>query len=379
MLFRLLKLRNLEAFTVSARFCHQLQRKKGISSELNTLKKAACAKGKEPLLASRRFSCTTNMAEKVTMVLDCDIGVDDATALMMALGQPNVDMLGITCVKGNIDVNQVAINALRVLQKCNRLDIPVYVGATTSILRHEIDARAVHGDDGLGNIPNPEAPPPSDMLQSEHAVQALIRLANEQPHKITLVAIGPLTNVALAMRLDPMFTSKLKEMVIMGGNIKGRGTGFWTAEFNFGSDPEAAHIVLEETQCPTILVPLETCMDHSLSLEWFDKLALQDSSRAQFMHAVNKRSITRCRDVQKLAKYMCADACAMTVAIRRDSMEESTHSVCKVELQGKLTRGQVVTHKLNTPWIPDLKGVDIEVVTKFDMNTFCRIMNDAIA
>lgn len=96
------------------------------------------------------------------------------------------------------------------------------MGATTSILGHKVDAKSVHGDDGLGNISIPEAPPPSDTLQSEHAVQALIRLANEQPHKITLVAIGPLTNVALAMRLDPMFTSKLKEMVIMGGNIKGK-------------------------------------------------------------------------------------------------------------------------------------------------------------
>lgn len=96
------------------------------------------------------------------------------------------------------------------------------MGATTSILGHKVDAKGVHGDDGLGNISIPEAPPPSDTLQSEHAVQALIRLANEQPHKITLVAIGPLTNVALAMRLDPMFTSKLKEMVIMGGNIKGK-------------------------------------------------------------------------------------------------------------------------------------------------------------
>ncbi|XP_063965989.1 nucleoside hydrolase-like [Lytechinus pictus] len=378
----------LGSFIPAAKVCHQLRR--GIFYFQNILEKTECQTGTnfvgadtivwgfKSTINQRRLSTSTNMAQKVTMILDCDVGVDDATALMMALGQPNVDLMAITCVSGNVGVNKVASNALRVLQECNRLDIPVYVGATTSIIGTARDAVCAHGDDGLGNIPKPKAPPSSDLLQSEHAIQALIRMVNEHPHKITLVAIGPLTNVALALRLDPLFTSKLKDLIIMGGNIKGRGTGFWTAEYNFGFDPEAAHIVLEETKCPTLLVPLETCIDHGLSLDWFDKLASKDSPRAQFMHAMNKRSTTRCREVQKLPTYMSADGSAMVVAIDRDSIEESVHSVCKVELQGMLTRGQVVTHKLNTPWIPELKGVEIEVVTKFDMKLFYKMLNDAV-
>ncbi|XP_071489275.1 inosine-uridine preferring nucleoside hydrolase-like [Diadema antillarum] len=318
------------------------------------------------------------MAEKVTMVIDCDPGIDDAVAIMMALGQPNVDLIGITCVTGNVEVDKVTINALRVLEKFNKLDIPVFRGATRYIVTDPTEAKHVHGTDGLGDIPNPGPMPSRDLVQSEHAVQALIRMANEKPGQITLVAIGPLTNLALAIRLDPTFTSKLKELVIMGGNIKARGTEFWTAEFNFGSDPEAAHIVLTDTQCPTLVVPLETCISHSIDFQWFHNLSSCKSLRGQFLYAITKAHVLNSKEYYKLPAIMVADACAMVVAVSRGSVQESTHAVCKVELVGKYTRGQMVTNKINTPWIPDLEGTEIEVVTKLNMDFMYKLLNDAV-
>ncbi|XP_071489276.1 inosine-uridine preferring nucleoside hydrolase-like [Diadema antillarum] len=319
------------------------------------------------------------MAEKVTMVIDCDPGIDDAVAIMMALGQPNVNLIGVTCVTGNVEVDKVTINALRVLEKFSKLDIPVFRGASQYIITDPKEAKHVHGTDGLGDIPNPGPMPSRDLVQSEHAVQALIRMANEKPGQITLVAIGPLTNLALAIRLDPTFTSKLKELVIMGGNIEARGTGFWTAEFNFGTDPEAAHIVLTDTQCPTLVVPLETCISHSIDFQWFYDLASSKSPRGQFMHAITKAHVKNSKECYKRPAFMVADACAMLAAVCRGSVQESTHTVCKVELVGKYTRGQMVTNKVNTPWIPDLEGAEREVVTKLNMDTMYKLLNDAVA
>nr|XP_054769765.1 uncharacterized protein LOC129277637 [Lytechinus pictus] len=314
------------------------------------------------------------MEERNTMVIDCDAGIDDGLAIMMALANPMVKVIGITCVNGNSPLEKVVINVLRVLQKCRRLDIPVYSGATKDILG-TAQVTSAHGHDGLGDIPNPETPPPRDLIQSEHAVEGLIRMANEHQGQITLVAIGPLTNVALAMKLDPQFTSKLKELVIMGGNILATGTRFPASEFNFTVDPTAAHIVVTGTQCPTTLVPLETCISHSVSNSWFE--SLQHSEKSRFVAAMYRGRLNESK-MGKKSECLVADGCAMVVAIYKAAIKKAMYSPCKVELHEGMTKGQMVTTKILRPWAKSFSGPEINVVLELDMETYYQMLNEAV-
>ncbi|RXN28025.1 inosine-uridine preferring nucleoside hydrolase-like protein [Labeo rohita] len=151
------------------------------------------------------------------LLVDVDCGVDDAQAIMMALAAPGVQILGITCVQGNTSVDNVCKNVLRVLKVCNHPEIPVFRGATKSLLGQTISAGDFHGKDGLGDAPHPDAPG-LDLVQKEGAVSAMIRIVNENPGEVSLVATAPLTNVALAVKLDPTFPQKLKGLYLMGGN-----------------------------------------------------------------------------------------------------------------------------------------------------------------
>ncbi|XP_072177113.1 nucleoside hydrolase-like [Diadema setosum] len=317
------------------------------------------------------------MADQVTMVIDCDAGVDDAVAIMMALGQPNVQLIAVTCVDGNVSLDKVTLNVLRVLQKCDHLSIPVYSGASKDILGTATEKSTVHGVDGLGDIPNQEQPPSKDLIQSEHAVLALVRMVNERPGQITLVAIGPLTNVALAMRLDADFTSKLKELIIMGGNIRGTGTRFLTSEFNFTTDPTAAEMVLTGVRCPTIVVPLETCLSHSISYDWFDDLCQKRSAKAKFVSAMYEGPLRRSK---KLGRAACAvpDGCAVAVASCGESIQEVFHVPCKVEMCEGLTKGQMQAPAIVRPFLFHFEGPQIDVVTKFDMDKYYQMLDSVV-
>ncbi|KAI1899861.1 hypothetical protein AGOR_G00066130 [Albula goreensis] len=126
------------------------------------------------------------------LIVDVDCGVDDAQAIMIALAAPDVKVLGITCVHGNTTVENVCKNALRVLKACQRLEIPVFCGASKPILGKTLSAGHFHGQDGLGDSPDPDAPG-LEMVQKEGAVAAMIRIANEHPGEVSLVATAPLT------------------------------------------------------------------------------------------------------------------------------------------------------------------------------------------
>uniref|UniRef100_A0A8C4Z005 Inosine/uridine-preferring nucleoside hydrolase domain-containing protein n=1 Tax=Gadus morhua TaxID=8049 RepID=A0A8C4Z005_GADMO len=193
---------------------------------------------------------------KTKLLLDVDTGVDDAQGIMLALAAPDVQVLGITCTHGNTALENSCRNTLRVLKECQRGDIPVYRGSAEPLLGRMIDASDFHGKDGLGDSPDPQAPG-LDQLQAEGAVEALIRLVRENPGEVNLVATGPLTNLALAVKLDPSLPEKLKGLYIMGGNIESRGNTTVCGEFNFVADPESAFIVLTQYRCPTFIASWE--------------------------------------------------------------------------------------------------------------------------
>lgn len=161
------------------------------------------------------------------MIIDCDTGVDDAQAILLALMTENIEVVAITCVAGNMPVEQAARNTVRVLHAVDEqcLGIPVYLGCDQPLINFSLietvhtDATKYHGNDGLGDAPDAtvgEPPYESVIKRDEKAAVALCRLINENPGEITIVAIGPLTNIALAMRLDSSICEKIKELYIMG-------------------------------------------------------------------------------------------------------------------------------------------------------------------
>ena len=174
------------------------------------------------------------------IIIDTDPGIDDAIAILLALSaEKELEVLALTTVNGNVDVEKNTKNACRILEVAGRCDIPVYKGSNKPLVREKRGGAGVHGEDGLGDTGLPE---PTKAPEAEDAVDFLVRKAREEKGNLTLLPIGPLTNIAKAVQRDPEFAKNIKEVVIMGGGEK-LGNVTPVAEFNFWEDPEAAKIV----------------------------------------------------------------------------------------------------------------------------------------
>lgn len=298
------------------------------------------------------------MVKKI--IIDVDTGVDDAQAIMLALTSKEVDVLAITCVQGNADVENVCRNTLRVLKVCDRLDIPVYKGASKPLIGFGPDATHYHGKDGMGHVANPEEVDMS-LIQSEPASLALLRLSKEYPGEITLVALAPLTNIALAIRLDPDFGTRLKEMFMMGGNIEGKGNTSPAAEFNCNSDPEAAFVTLHELRCPILNMSWETCLSTGMTMSWYDKWAGIDTKLGRFNKEITQHSVSVLKKRYRNA-YRSCDLLAMATVVNSAVIKETVDTHATVELSGMITRGQMVVD-----WKGFLKKPNnVTLITKVD-------------
>ncbi|XP_024860375.1 inosine-uridine preferring nucleoside hydrolase isoform X2 [Kryptolebias marmoratus] len=313
------------------------------------------------------------------LLVDVDCGVDDAQAIMLALAAPIVELLGVTCVHGNTTAENVCKNVLRVLQACNKLEIPVFKGAGKPLLGNVIDAGHFHGQDGLGDAPDPNAPG-LDLLQKENAVSAIIRIVNENPGEVSLVATGPLTNLALAVRMDPSLPSKLKGLYIMGGNTESRGNTTVCGEFNFAADPEAAYIVLNEYQCPTYLACWEFTCYNKLPWEFCDAWLAQDSHKARFMARIFRHSMEASKlerfekEVVAGGGFISCDSYAMAAAVDDSFVVESDHYPVSVELAGTHTRGMMVVDTLGFL----KKTHKAFIMKKVDLERFKQMMMAAL-
>ncbi len=181
----------------------------------------------------------TPVAAPRRVVLDCDPGIDDAFAIAFACGHPGLDLAGVTTVAGNVGLDRTTANALSLLEFLGHPGVPVAAGSPAPLLRTFHDARDVHGESGLGGA---KLPAPRGRPLGVHAVDFLIDVISAAVGTVTLVATGPLTNIALAVRQHPQLASQVADLVIMGGSA-GRGNVTPAAEFNIWCDPEAAAIV----------------------------------------------------------------------------------------------------------------------------------------
>jgi len=176
----------------------------------------------------------------IPLIIDTDPGLDDALALLLALGSPEVDLIGVTTVAGNTSLANTTANALRILELAGRGDIPVAAGAARGLIREAPrTAEHVHGADGLGGL---SLPAPQTWPVDAHAVDFIAERLWAAAEPITIVAIGPLTNIALLLATHPSAAERIGRLVVMGGAARG-GNSTPTSEFNVWSDPEAAHRV----------------------------------------------------------------------------------------------------------------------------------------
>jgi inosine-uridine nucleoside N-ribohydrolase len=192
------------------------------------------------------------------IIIDTDPGVDDAQAIAFAVTHPELSLLGLTTVFGNADIETTTKNALLILEKFGCPTVPVAKGAAEPLVQARMPAPDfVHGKDGLGNLNLIKS---NNSVIKESAAEFIVRMANELPGQISLVAVGPLTNIAQAVMLDPNLPSKLKELVVMGGTVQELGNVSPVAEANFINDPHAADIVCGH-QWPLRIIGLDVTLD----------------------------------------------------------------------------------------------------------------------
>jgi pyrimidine-specific ribonucleoside hydrolase len=207
-----------------------------------------------------------------SLIIDTDPGVDDAFAIALACTSPEVDLLAVTTVFGNAGLDVTTRNALRVLTLCGREDVPVARGADRPLVYPQAhEAELVHGNDGLSG--RAHTLPGSDRTPIDtDAVALMAEILGAATEPVTIVPIGPLTNIALLLAAHPSLHAKIDRLVIMGGALSGGNTTA-VSEFNVWSDPEAARRVLVEERVPTVLVPIDLTFQCVVERPWLDRLA----------------------------------------------------------------------------------------------------------
>ncbi len=305
------------------------------------------------------------------IVIDCDPGIDDAEAIMMAYMHPDVKIEAITTVSGNVGVEHTSLNALKILDVLDADPIPVFAGSATALVEKGENASYVHGEDGLGGCGIPES---QRTLEEEHAALALIRLGKENPGELELIAIGPLTNLALALRLDPELPSRYKKLVIMGGAMYAQGnTSNLPAEFNIFADPDAAAVVFDSWPELT-MISWEATISHGMPMDDFKALMTFDNKRSKFLKKVTKKTIEFLLKVLNRNMSYAADPLAMAVLIEPEIVKKSEHRFVQIERFGRLSRGMTVVDW----WGMSKQPPNVHVILEVDMTRFYEILQMAV-
>jgi len=305
------------------------------------------------------------------IVIDCDPGIDDAQAIIMAHRHPNIKIEAITSVSGNVGIDQTTQNVLKILDVLEADQIPVYQGAASGLVEQGNNASFVHGKNGLGDV---EIPKSKRKIEEDPAALALIQLAKENPGELELIAIGPLTNLALALRLDPQLPSRYKRLVIMGGAHFAQGnTENLPAEFNIYADPDAASVVFENWEKLT-MISWEATVSHGMPINDYQALFGYDNPRSAFLQKVTAKSLDYLKTVLKTNMSFSADPLAMAVLMEPDIVTEVEEKYVQVERFGRLTRGMTVVDW----WGLTNKPPNTEIVMKVDTLRFFDLMNLAV-
>jgi purine nucleosidase len=303
--------------------------------------------------------------------IDTDTASDDAVALVIALRRPDVDVVGIGVVAGNVPLDMAVQNALYTRELVGRTDVPVHVGEAAPLRIALETAQNVHGGDGMGDIGLPLSGRTAD---GDDAVGALLRASHDHAGALTLVTLGPLTNIARAIERDPSLPERIPRTVVMGAVADHIGNVTPAAEFNMWADPHAVQVVL----------------DSGLHLEFVGwdisrKFAVVDADLADEFRALGTPVAEFCMDIQAVVAAFCAtetklsgfdlpDPIAMAHAIDPAIAIEMEHLNLRVETDSPLTRGMVVMDVLGFTGLP----ANAHVVTSADRDLFLSMLRDAL-
>jgi purine nucleosidase len=318
-----------------------------------------------------------------TFLIDTDTASDDAVAIMMALSAPDVRVCALTTVAGNVGLAQATRNALITAEVC-RSDVPVFVGAPSPLTRAHEDAHWFHGRDGLSDR---NYPAPRRAAERQHAVDAIIRLAHGEPN-LTLVTLGPLTNVALALARDPSIAGKVGRCVVMGGAPCCEGNVTPAAEYNIWVDPEAARMVFR-SGLPIEMVGWQVSRgDSVLSEAEIAQILALGSDKARFAIECNERAKAAYFTQTGERGLSLADPTAMAVALDRSIGARWSRHLVEVECASELTRGMTIVDRLNVAhdannraaWKRALDAsVTADVCWTLDAARFKALMVEALA
>lgn len=273
----------------------------------------------------------------IKIILDCDPGHDDAIAMLLAWGNPEIELVGVTTVMGNQTIEKVTRNALSVARVAGITGVPFARGAHRPLVRAIEVADAIHGESGLDG---PVLPEPTIELDPRHAVDFIIdTIMAAEPGEITLVPTGALTNIAMAVRKEPRIVSRVKQVVLMGGGVN---VGNWsaTSEFNIVIDPEAAHIVFNESW-PLTMVGLDLTHQALATPAVAAAIAAVGTGPARFVGELLTFFGETYRDQQGFDSPPVHDACAVAFVIDPTVMEV-VRVPLDIELTGSLTLGMTV-------------------------------------
>jgi purine nucleosidase len=315
-------------------------------------------------------------------LIDTDTASDDAVAIMMALAAPDVSVLALTTVAGNVSLEQATRNALLTAEICGS-DVPVFAGAAAPLTRAHDHAHWFHGEDGLSDH---GYPPPKRAPAREHAVEAILRFAHAESG-LTLVTLGPLTNIALALARDPSIAGRIGRCVVMGGAPCCEGNVTPAAEYNMWVDPEAARMVFR-SGLPLEMVGWHVSRGESV-LNDAEIAAIETLGTAKARFAIESNS--RAREAYHVQTgetgLSLADPTAMAIALDRSvGLSWSRHRVA-IETQSELTRGMTVVDRLNVSgddnnravWAANGADAAADIVWTFDSARFKSMLKAALA
>ena len=275
----------------------------------------------------------SNGVQSSRVIIDTDPGVDDALALLLAMRSPELKIEAITPVAGNVPLELTLPNALRLVEIAGRTDIPVAPGAKTPLVRRLVTATYAHGENGLGGAVFPE---PKSKPVSTPAAELICQIVRKYPGEVTLIPIGPLTNIATALNSDPEVAGMVKGIVMMGGSLSG-GNITPAAEFNVYVDPEAARIVFQ-SGIPITMVGLDVTRKTSLTDEHVRVLEAAQNPASQAAAKIGRNAINHTRERGFLVGPNMHDSLAVATFINPAIVKLQDYYV-DVETTGELTAG----------------------------------------
>ncbi|MCD6398145.1 MAG: nucleoside hydrolase [Spirochaetaceae bacterium] len=292
--------------------------------------------------------------------IDSDCGIDDATAIMIALASKNINITGISAVAGNAGLGHVVNNITSLLAYFGRDDIPVYRGASTSLLGDRIHAEGVHGSNGLGDVELPENNKREEPIM---APAGLYKAAKQNPG-LTLVTIGPLTNIAMSINLYPELKKLIKEIVIMGGALdKGNITKF--AEFNFAADPESVQFVFN-SGIPLTIVPWDAALSNMYTEADLKALNLVDSKAGKLLMDMQRVPLDFLEQVFGTRAVGFPDPITMAYVVDESIVSRRIKGNLKMELSFNTMRGASVP----------CEGLEMNIILDIQKDKFNSILKN---